>query len=634
MGGKVATLYQNFVQAVETFPNNPCWGRRTASGYEWLSFKQASDLVDRFTRGLTRLTTTLSPGKTLGLYARNCVEWVTAENACNQQGWVSVAIYDTFGPDAVQHIVNHSEISVLVGEPACLRKLAPLLDGCPGLKTVVQTTAAPDDADFSQALAAKGVQCLSWSGVLEAGDAPEPPLVPQPPQPGDLAILMYTSGTTGMPKGVMITHQNLISAAAGVLENLPPLSPSDVFISYLPLAHIFERCAHVVMNASGSAIGFYGGDTRQLTDDIQALRPTVMAGVPRVFDRLQMGIRAAVAAKGGMSAKIFNRAVQSSTKNLDKGKKATSTLSGIAFKNVKKKLGGRLRIAISGGAPLAAETHKFVQVCFGCPVLQGYGLTESCAAATITLLGDHESGHVGAPLSCVEIKLVDVPEMNYSSAQTPPTGEVWLRGPCISQGYYKDAAKTAEDFDADGWFHTGDVGRWNANGSLSIIDRKKNMFKLSQGEYIAAENIELALKSSPFVSQIFIYGDSFKNCVLAIVVPNPPYIADWAKSQKIPIPAAELAAYCGNNDNRRLAEAIQADLTKVGRAAKLQGFELPRGVILAPEFTIEDDLLTPTMKLKRPNLKHRYLKEIDAMYELIESLEVTPSSPGPSTSGT
>ncbi|MDP2438012.1 MAG: AMP-binding protein [archaeon] len=627
--GEVKTLYDNFRRAVEKYPHNPCWARRTTVGYDWLSFSQAEQQVNRLIRGLVRLAPGTKPGMTLGLYARNCVEWVVAENACNAMGWVSVAIYDTFGPEAVQHIINHSEISLLVGESACIRKLAPLVAGCSGLKYVVQMDPAADDEAFGKTLAQNNVTLLSWAAVMEAGESAEPAVENHPPKPSDLAILMYTSGTTGLPKGVMITHENIVSAASGVVDTLPPLLNTDVFISFLPLAHIFERCAHIIMNAFGCAIGFYGGDIRLLTDDIQALRPTVMAGVPRVFDRLQMGIRAAVAAKGGVAAKIFNNALKNSTKNLERGKKGSSALSGIAFKNVKKRLGGRLRIAISGGAPLGADTHKFVQVCFGCPVLQGYGLTESCAAATIALLNDHESGHVGAPLSCIEIKLVDVPDMNYSSTHNPPTGEIWLRGPCISSGYYKDPEKTAEDFDADGWFHTGDVGRWNPSGSLSIIDRKKNMFKLSQGEYIAAEKIELTLKNSPFISQIFIYGDSLKSYVLAVVVPNEPHVADWARSQKISVKAEDVHSFSTNNDNRRLADAILADLVRVGRAAKLQSFELPRAVILATEFTIDDDLLTPTMKLKRPNLKNRYLEDINNTYAALDALESVPASPGP-----
>jgi long-chain acyl-CoA synthetase len=282
----------------------------------------------------------------------------------------------------------------------------------------------------------------------------------------------------------------------------------------LPLAHIFET---IVMNLclyGAAAIGFYQGDTLKIVEDLQALRPTVFVSVPRLYNRIYDKVVGGAKAKGGIAALLFEKALATKIHNLhETGALTHGFWDRLVFSKVTAQLGlDRCRIMITGSAPIAPKVKDFMRVACGARIIEGYGLTETAAAATISHPDDASNGHVGIPTICSEIKLVDVPEMDYRSTNAPPTGEVCVRGPNVFQGYYKDKAKTDEAFDGSGWFHTGDIGRWNADGTLSIIDRKKNIFKLAQGEYVAAEKIENVMARCALVGSCFIHGDSLQSC--------------------------------------------------------------------------------------------------------------------------
>lgn len=264
---------------------------------------------------------------------------------------------------------------------------------------------------------------------------------------------------------------------------------------------------------------------------------------------------------------------------------------------------------LSGSAPLDPKLAEFLRICFCCPVLEGYGLTENFAAACIATMTDTQYGHVGRPIACCEIKLADVPDMNYSAKNNPQTGEILIRGPNVFKGYYKEPEKTKEVLQPDGWFHTGDIGRWNANGTLSIIDRKKNIFKLAQGEYVAVEHIENTYIRSQFIQQIWVYGSSFKRYLVAIVVPDPDYLKVWSKESGI---EGDYETLC---KNPKLNQAIVADMAKIAKAQQLNGFEHVKAItIVSTPFTAENELTTPTFKLRRNNLIQVYKKEIDDLY--------------------
>lgn len=606
----VTTTWENFLRSVTIFPNNPCYGvkyRRPDAGasfgaFEWLTYKQVYDQVREVSAGLAVLG--LCRQQTIAIWSKNSLPWMLIDLAACSRSLVTVAIYDTFGPAVVEYVLQHAEISVICcADVAQARVILQLAARLPQLRHLVILSS---DVPAELRVEADGLlQLLSLADIMALGkrclSAQRYPAA-DPPKPTDVAVLMYTSGTTGMPKAVMQTHANVI-ATCSAIQSYIRLSSTDCYLSYLPLAHIFERCAMAAFLGAGAAIGFSRGIITKLVDDIGELKPTIFIGVPRVFDRILQGVRDKLSQESSFKQWLFNCAFESKKES---GK--SSFWDAVVFRKTRERLGGRVRMIVSGGAPLSANTQQFIQVCFCCPVLQGYGLSESTSGGTLSNPRDTSLSHVGPPLPSVEIKLVDVPEMNYLTSHQPPTGEVWIRGPCVSPGYYKDPELTASDF-SDGWFKTGDVARWNTNGTLSIIDRKKNIFKLSIGEYIAAEHLEGIYAKSPFISQIWIYGDSLKASIVAIVVPSRNVITKWSLENGI---QGSFEALC---TNALVNKAILDDLTGVGKTARLQSFELLRGIHLHPrEFTVEEDFLTPTMKLKRAPLRKAFQNQIDGMY--------------------
>eukprot|EP01126_Amoeba_proteus_P020316 TRINITY_DN206_c0_g1_i2.p1 TRINITY_DN206_c0_g1~~TRINITY_DN206_c0_g1_i2.p1 ORF type:complete len:422 (-),score=90.10 TRINITY_DN206_c0_g1_i2:36-1301(-) len=363
-----------------------------------------------------------------------------------------------------------------------------------------------------------GIAVLSFDDVLKQGE--QSPRGEVAASPEDLFMIMYTSGTTGVPKGVMLSQTNVVSSLNAVLMGDVALHPEDVHLSYLPLAHIFEMIVMLTSLSVGCTVGFWRGDVKLLLEDIQALRPTILIGAPRVFNTFYDKINVQVNSGSFVKKTLFNYAYSSKLASIRSTGDTTSVWNSIVFGKLADLLGGRVRLIISGSAPLSPAVQEFLRICFNCPVIQGYGMTETTAIISATKPEDIQGGHVGGPGVCTEVKLVDVSEMGYTSSGDIQRGEICVRGPNIFKGYYKMPEKTAEEIDRDGWFHTGDIGQWLPNGSLRIIDRKKNIFKLAQGEYVAAEYLETVYLRSPFVASIFVYGDSFKNYLVAIIVPD------------------------------------------------------------------------------------------------------------------
>lgn len=414
-----------------------------------------------------------------------------------------------------------------------------------------------------------------------------------------------------MLKGVVLTHANLIANVAGSSFSVKFFS-SDVYISYLPLAHIYERANQILTVYFGVAVGFYQGDNMKLLDDLAALRPTVFSSVPRLYNRIYAGIINAVKTSGGLKERLFNAAYNAKKQALLNGKSASPIWDRLVFNKIKDRLGGRVRFMTSGASPLSPEVMEFLKVCFGGRVTEGYGMTETSCVISGMDEGDNLTGHVGSPNPACEVKLVDVPEMNYTSADQPhPRGEICVRGPIIFTGYYKDEIQTKEVIDEDGWLHTGDIGLWLPGGRLKIIDRKKNIFKLAQGEYIAPEKIENVYAKCKFVGQCFIYGDSFNSSLVAVVSVDPDVLKSWAASEGIK--GGDLRELC---NNPRVKAAVLSDMDTVGREAQLRGFEFAKAVTLVLEpFTLENGLLTPTFKIKRPQAKEYFAEAITNMYK-------------------
>uniref|UniRef100_A0A8D0DD43 Arachidonate--CoA ligase n=1 Tax=Sander lucioperca TaxID=283035 RepID=A0A8D0DD43_SANLU len=360
----------------------------------------------------------------------------------------------------------------------------------------------------------------------------------------------------------------------------------------------------------GARIGYFQGDIRLLMDDLKMLQPTVFPVVPRLLNR--MFDKVFGQANTPLKKWLLDFAFRRKEAELKCGVvRKDSMWDKLIFKKVQASLGGRVRLIITGAAPVSPTILTFLRAALGCQFYEGYGQTECTAGCSMTMPGDWTAGHVGPPLPCNAVKLVDVVEMNYLAANGE--GEVCVKGPNVFKGYLKDPEKTAEAIDQDGWLHTGDIGKWLPNGTLKITDRKKHIFKLAQGEYIAPEKIECVYSLSDPVAQIFVHGDSLQACLVGIVVPDPDFLPIWIKKKGIEGSYSEL---CKNKD---VKNAILEDLLRLGKEAGLKSFEQVREIALHPElFSVHNGLLTPTLKAKRAELRSYFREQIDELYATIK----------------
>ncbi len=602
------------------------WNEDGSRGeYIWQSWAQVERRVTAVGSALSALG--ICRGEMLGLYAANCADWVVGEQAANAYSLVTVPLYDTLGSESVEFILQQTEMRVILVASDKVKEALQTAASVPSLHLMVEMDGCSDIGAPHSGVDGATLQDLErWceGGLQRPMEAPlfvklsvlealgrSRPLPHVPPKSSDVCTICYTSGTTGVPKGAILTHGNFAAGAAGAASAGVDLVASDVHISYLPLAHVFERLVQVALIRRGGSIGFYQGDVTKLVEDLSVLRPTLFPSVPRLWNRIYDKVMAGVQEAGGLKATLFNWALSSKRGYLPAGHVTHTLWDNLVFANVRKLFGGRVRLMITGSAPIASDVKDFLQIAFCARVLEGYGLTETVGAATITNSADFTNGHVGAPIACTELKLVDLPEMKYTAADKPaPRGEVCLRGPNIFKGYFKRADVTAEVIDDDGWFHTGDVGRINASGTLSIVDRKKNIFKLAQGEYVAPEKIENVYTRAALVAQCFVYGDSLKSSVVAIVVLDPEVAAAWGRSNGLPGSVQALS------QRQELKDAVRKQLVDAAKEAGLKGFEQARAFELESEpFSVENSCLTPTFKLKRPQLKERYQAVIERMYQ-------------------
>ncbi|KAG0071458.1 hypothetical protein BGZ89_010584 [Linnemannia elongata] len=642
----VKTLYDLFQSSLAKFQDKDMLGSRnydsvtkTWSGYNWQSYRQVDQRVNAFGSGVMHINEAVL-GNTqlnrwsLGIWSLNRPEWFISEMICNYYNLVSVPLYETLGPDAVEYVMNHAEIKVAVVSGNHIASLLEMSDKLPHLKAIISMDSlaegapVPGVSSASSILRAwsndRGIKIYDFQQVEALGR--EYPRRHIPPQPEEVASLCYTSGTTGQPKGAMLTHRNFIAAVGTNREGMHT-DNSDTVISYLPLAHIMGRVVDTNSAYSGCKIGYFRGDLLLLMEDIVELKPTFFPTVPRLLNRIYAKVVASTVDAPGLVGKLARKGVATKLANLEAGKGVTHPLwDRLLFNKVKMALGGNVQAILTGSAPIAKEVLNFLRVAFGCVILEGYGATEGMATATITMADEHQPGIVGCPRSGVELKLVDVPEMNYFATDKPfPRGEIMIRGATVFKGYYKDEKNTLDTVDNEGWLKSGDIGFVDNRGCLTIIDRKKNIFKLAQGEYIAPEKIENILQSRcNLVMQIYVHGDSLESTLVCIAIPDPETFLPFANSiagTKVTMTDREGLAKLLKDP--KVKTAYLKELEKAGQAGGLRGFEFVKRVHLSMDmFSVENNMMTPTSKVRRPQVKEYFLEDIKGMYEDIHATTV------------
>ncbi|XP_069931112.1 long-chain-fatty-acid--CoA ligase 6 isoform X7 [Oryctolagus cuniculus] len=579
------TMYQVFRRGLSISGNGPCLGfRKPKQPYQWLSYQEVVDRAEFLGSGLLRHNCKASTEQFIGVFAQNRPEWIIAELACYTYSMVVVPLYDTLGPGAIRYIINTADISTVIVDKA--QKAGLLLEHVekketPGLKLIILME------PFEEALRERGKKCgvllKSMRAVEDCGQ--ENHCAPVPPRPDDLSIVCFTSGTTGNPKGAMLTHGNVVADFSG-----------------------FLKVTESVVYCHGGRVGFFQGDIRLLSDDMKALCPTIFPVVPRLLNRMYDKIFSQ--ADGPIKRWLLEFAAKRKQAEVRSGiVRNDSIWDELFFKKIQASLGGCVRMIVTGAAPASPTVLGFLRAALGCQVYEGYGQTECTAGCTFTTPGDWTSGHVGAPLPCNHIKLVDVEELNYWTCKGE--GEICVRGPNVFKGYLKDQNRTKEALDSDGWLHTGDIGKWLPEGTLKIIDRKKHIFKLAQGEYVAPEKIEnIYIRSEP-VAQVYVHGDSLKAFLVGVVVPDPEVMPTWAQKRGIEGTYTQLCI------NKELKKAILEDLVRLGKESGLHSFEQVKAIhIHSDMFSVQNGLLTPTLKAKRPELREYFKKQIEELYSI------------------
>ncbi|XP_057590394.1 long-chain-fatty-acid--CoA ligase 5 isoform X3 [Hippopotamus amphibius kiboko] len=559
------TMYEVFQRGLAVSDNGPCLGyRKPNQPYRWLSYKQVSDRAEYLGSCVLHKEHKPPQEHFVGIFAQNRPEWVISEFACYTYSMIAVPLYDTLGEDAVIYIVNKADITTVICDTP--QKALVLIKNVekgltPGLKRIILMD--PFEDDLKKRGEKCGLEILSLFDAENIGK--ENFRKPMPPAPEDLSIICFTSGTTGDPKGAMLTHENIISNAAAVLKHIEytfELNPEDVTISYLPLAHMFERIVQAIVYSCGARVGFFQGDIRLLPDDMKTLKPTIFPTVPRLVNRVYDKVHNE--AKTPLKKFLLNLAVACKFSEVKKGIiRRNSLWDKLIFAKIQESLGGKVRFMVTGAAPISSPVLLFLRAAMGCPVLEAYGQTECTAGCTITSLGDWKSGHVGVPLACNHVKLEDVADMNYFAVNNE--GEICIRGTNVFKGYLKDQEKTDEALDKDGWLHTGDIGRW------------------------------------------------LPSILVGVVIPDPDVLPSFAAKLGVKGSFEELC------QNQVIKKEILKDLQQIGMAGGLKSFEQVKCIYLHSEpFSTENGLLTPTLKAKRGELAKYFRTQINSLYENIQ----------------
>ncbi|KAG7664211.1 uncharacterized protein J8A68_002274 [[Candida] subhashii] len=647
------TLYEVFENTIPNHGHKNSFGKRkknpdgTFGEYEWETYKTTQTRRNNFGSGIFFILENnpyrtnseahkklfYNPNKKDGesfvlcIFSHNRPEWALTDLTSVAYSITNTALYDTLGPNASKYILNLTESPIVVCGKDKIKGLIELKKNHPQDLINLITLVSMDDLDvFDQELKEfaheNNISLFDMKQVERLGAIN--PLPPIPPKPDTVFTISFTSGTSGAhPKGVVLTNANAVCGVTFMYAS-NRVNKNPRFYSFLPLAHIYERATIQFGLAIGAEIGFpQGPSPLTLLDDVKALQPTFLALVPRVYTKLEAAIKAQTIKN---DAKPWLRDLF--TKAINKKLELQSQIdhenpSHLVFDRVcgllRKKIGmGAVEYVCTGSAPISPETIKFLKASLNIGMCQGYGLTESFAGICTSSKFEKDPGSCGAISVTTEVRLRDIPEMNYTSEdEGGPRGELLLRGPQIFKEYYKNPEETAKAIDEDGWFHTGDVARINTNygNRLYIIDRVKNFFKLAQGEYVTPERIENAyLSQFPFIQQLFCHGDSLQTYLVGIVGLDPVTIGTYLlqrfndKIEKL----EDIVEFFRNPKHKKI---LLQDMNQAIQG-QLQGFEKIHNIDVSFEpLTLDRGVITPTMKIRRPICVQYFKDTLTGLYE-------------------
>ncbi|MCA9792773.1 MAG: long-chain fatty acid--CoA ligase [Candidatus Eremiobacteraeota bacterium] len=592
----VKNIPELFRATVAKHPNERYLGEKKGDAYTYQTYKQVQEKVHHLACAL--LAVGLEPKDRVGLISNNRPEWVISDLGIMHAGCVNAPLYPTLSDDAIEYILKDSGARVVVAaSEAHLRDILSVEKNLPALEHIV--TIAPKGGSTSKK------KLWDWDEFLEHGKANFDKFKDELEkrvsgiEATDVCSLVYTSGTTGDPKGAMLMHGNFVSNCTSVLPHID-VRPGDVELSFLPLSHVFERVVYYAMTGAGATIA-YAESIDTVRDNLIEVRPHIVPSVPRLFEKIHAGILAKVHEDLNMKRRMFYWAIKVGKAYFDARVKGPvpgglKLKYKLAYKLVLSKIhertGGNIRLFVSGGAPLRADVGEFF-LSAGFNLIEGYGLTETSPVITMNPPSYPKMGTVGKMISHVEVKIAD-------------DGEILTRGPHVMRGYFNKPDATKESINPDGWFHTGDIGEFDSEDYLRITDRKKEILVMSNGKNVAPQPIEQAMKSSKYIEQAVLIGDNRK-FISALVVPSFEALQGWASENGVSTKPEEMVK------DEKLVTLLMKECQRT--CEEFSGYEQVKKIALLPkELSQDTGELTPTLKVKRRVVNQKYEEIIEGMY--------------------